>query len=296
MLQRRLGGVVMLRSMLIASNFVIAAQAPHSWADIRDGNIVSSSSVSRCARKREGSRRQMVSFGWVPLLFLLPLAACSQDVQSYRYKIQVDAECDGVPASGSSVVSVTWRDTGSQMAYPFNSRIEGEAVPIKLCDDLGYVFGLLGGVGSGHGNVSYFDASGTPVAVVNGFPSFAALRLHNIDMKLDWAAIARVAELPFKVELDASQYPFFVRFENLDVPSSVEQVQMDSGVDGFGGRVVVRRVSINSTDEPVSRQLADLLPWLAPLSESKNNTLSGSVATSVGGPLAGRLNKSSFTN
>jgi hypothetical protein len=53
-----------------------------------------------------------------------------------------------------------------------------------------------------------------------------------------------------------------VRFRDVRDPKTVEKVDPDDLAASFGPGVVLRRITVQLTDDPVTTGLADTLPWV----------------------------------
>jgi hypothetical protein len=79
----------------------------------------------------------------------------------------------------------------------------------------------------------------------------------------DWyEAGAELRRVKPRIELSMADYPMLVRFRDPQVPSSVEEVLPEDLATIFGAGVSLRSIWIQITDDPLSNQIVDRLPWL----------------------------------
>ena len=64
-------------------------------------------------------------------------------------------------------------------------------------------------------------------------------------------------------ELPQDYWPMMVRFRNLSNPASIEEIK--------SGSVVVKRISLETTNEPVTRRISKRLPWLDRLAQYRTD-------------------------
>lgn len=182
-----------------------------------------------------------------------------------RYRLTLNAEVDGKPVSGSSVVQVLY-ETGFQFATESAAtiRVEGEAVVLDLAER-GMLFALL---------KAGQDERSIPQTIVFrafNFPG-GALPLPASD------GIRQLARLSGKVNLPLANLPLLVRFRDLNDPLTVERVDPQNLEAAFGPGVkltgaTLEIVAANSwplrvfgfLSEPITRGIEAKLGWLRQL-------------------------------
>ena len=143
-----------------------------------------------------------------------------------RYRLTLEAEVDGEPKIGSSVVEVTYAkqlNIGSELGMGYR----GQAVILDL-GSRGYLFALLK------------EASDS-----RSIPQFITFRAFNFPGGFFpgptvEAGLKQIAKLSGKRELSLTSLPLLVRFRNIDDPMTVEKVDpIDIGKSfGEGARLV----------------------------------------------------------
>jgi hypothetical protein len=169
---------------------------------------------------------------------MVSLAACSP-LPSYRYEITVEVDTPSGLRTGSSVIEVRARRepkllpgiTGVGVSF------EGEAAAVDLLE----------------GVTSY------------GYPQSIALNLltpeeraaiPELEAGRVLSTVRRTAELPRRA------YPLLVTFRDPANPHTVEGVDPDN-LTQFGSWVFLKRITISSTDKPVTEGIRMRLPWLS---------------------------------
>lgn len=240
------------------------------------------------------SRDVRIDLTWNAVLgaCLLSLAACTfPHAEPYRYKLKIRVTCDGAEQVGESVIETTWIDQRSDgVGSSFGSESTGDAVAVKLCGDNGYLFALLSRVLPAGRPYENFHIAATPVAVLNGFASIDELVAAARTPDARWEFISNTRAKRQQVKLTPDQYPLFVRFRDLADPLSVEMVALENMSAKYDGRVAIGSVSLEIVDDPVTRTIKTILPWLDDLDAS----LSGNARRATGS-LPDRLNREHFT-
>lgn len=201
----------------------------------------------------------------IAALLALSLSACGDDrFPDYRYKMTIEvATPDGVK-SFSSVRQVRQEQKSSVLnsgGRTVDTQVTGEAVILDLPS--GPVFALL----SRPDDADYakyiagaaLKADMPPdVREGSGDDLDALAREQQYMIEVTGAKeLARTRPSRDKVRHSEplELWPFFVRFGDLSDPTSVREVSPDS--------IGVRRITIEITDESVTRGVERLLPWLA---------------------------------
>jgi hypothetical protein len=177
---------------------------------------------------------------WVGLilLFWIGTGLVGHLTNVARYRMTVVVETPEGDKVGSVVREVTW--SGS-------AEFDGEAVAVDLGNH-GVLFALTD------------RASGYGI-------SYSALKAFPLRKKPSWA----------KVTLSPDQYPVLVRFKDLEDPFSREVLYANDHIpeigirgdieEAFGKGVEVKEVSLERTNDNVTRELEKWIPWLPCLSD-----------------------------
>ncbi|MEH2508331.1 hypothetical protein V1290_007142 [Bradyrhizobium sp. AZCC 1578] len=219
---------------------------------------------------------------WLGIAFALILGALVLYDISYpsltlRYRLVLEAEVDGEPKIGSSVVEVTY---SKQSRFAGQSDLagsyRGEAVVLDL-GSRGTLFALLN-AGS--------DSRSMPESII--------LRAFNFDggafpgPTVD-EGLKKLRQLPGKRELPLTSLPMLVRFRDLNDPMTVEKVDpLDISKSFGGGARLVRATleivpvgiwplnSFGMTGEPITTGVEKRLPWLIGMTSNIDGTSSTS--------------------
>lgn len=161
-----------------------------------------------------------------------------------RYRLTVNAIADGLPHSGSSVIEMRVK-TQPQLVFdmpPWLFRISGEAVFVDL--------------GNGRNLVAVLDPRPSRGSMAYMLP-FKAFKIPF--------AVERARDLgglQGERRLEQKDWPAFVTFRNVGDPSSVESVDPKDLAKTLGDGVRIESVIVAITQEPVTHNLAQSLPWL----------------------------------
>lgn len=180
----------------------------------------------------------------------LLLAGCS-DAPSYQYRITVEVDTPQGLRSGSSVWETTaWQGSGIPDSA-IRSREKGEAVAVDLPN--GTLFALLRDP-----ELGWDYATGLVEGHLSVHPGSDAV------MGKDWKENRRrIANAKPAFELYPDEYPLLVRFQDVGVPASIEQVNPNDLAASFGPGVRLRRITVAVTDERSNLgAIRDRLPWL----------------------------------
>lgn len=168
---------------------------------------------------------------------------------AWNQKLSVTVSTPRGEVSGSSVVAISWaknffRGEGAL----FQPGMQGEATTVDLGGGQ-FLFALLG----------YFDSEETQQT------GFIALKLLG-DEKLYWSTDSfkrvQAARGRGPIVLPQKLYPHFLRFRDIKDPTTAELVDPDNLAKSFGPGVRLVRVTIEITDEAVTRGIENVLPWL----------------------------------
>ncbi|HWK93828.1 MAG TPA: hypothetical protein VNR39_00255 [Pseudolabrys sp.] len=161
----------------------------------------------------------------------------------YRYRMTVEVAVSGKVHSGASVIEVriATQPHGGDVP-PYVPHVRGEAVFVDL--------------GEGR-NVIALLAAG-PVAENVNYPDQIVPALFDVPFE-NWAALSGMRGTK---EVPISKLPTFVTFSNLDDPKTAHIVSLYDLEKEFGPDVQFKRVSIEITEDPVTRNLDKKLSWL----------------------------------
>jgi hypothetical protein len=171
-----------------------------------------------------------------------------------RYRLTLEVEVDGKVQTGSGVIEVRYEIPprwmlGANRVVP---SVRGEAVAADL-GPYGMVFALLRGVPVEETSGYVADAVAIPTSAFGLGGSVGAIEESTV-RKL--GSIVARAEIPF------SALPMLVRFRDLNDPKSVERVYPDNLAATLGPHTRLRRVTIETTHDPVTTGIKTKLKWL----------------------------------
>jgi hypothetical protein len=207
------------------------------------------------------------------------LTACapgsSEPPPTYKYRLTATVETPQGERSGSSVVAVWWW-SGSEAVFgklaSAGFKVRGEAVAVDLPDGQ-TLFVLLSRPGDSDW-AAYVHES-IPVVVGQDQSRAAYWAALNRDR-----AIHPVKQRRVTVAEDSDNYPYMVRFHDLADSKSVEQVAPDNLAATFGPGYRLKSLTVQVTDEPVTRGIEKRLGWLSDL-QARNARLNGSSSAAI---------------
>jgi hypothetical protein len=204
---------------------------------------------------------------WLAIIAALTVAGVVGFMSLYpsvtkRYRLTIEAEVDGQPKTGSSVIEVTWRKQpriGESPSLIYGSR--GEAVVVDL-GARGALFALLraGDDIRSAPETIILRAFDYPGGIFQGPPDEA---LRHFD------------RLSGKRELSLTSLPMLVRFRDLNDPKTVEQVDPLNIARNFGAGTKLVRATLEivsagiwpfnrygMSGEPITTGIEKRLSWL----------------------------------
>lgn len=218
----------------------------------------------------------------------LVLAGCGSPlIVDYRYRFKVVVRVDGEEREGSSVFRVRFRDNRKNPTIGYSPGAGPEAVTVwaeSPIVDLGPRHGLLFATLQR----VFPNMSGGYVAYM--FPRVA---IEFFERPFDEQASA-LKEMPSLTEeyiFPERLWPTFVRFADLSVPASVQEVTPTNVAAIYGPGAALVRVTAQITDEPPTRRIHEVLPWVL----AHRGTLNGDWSDSTSAPIGARLSYSDFT-
>jgi hypothetical protein len=165
---------------------------------------------------------------------------------TYRYRMTVEVEVDGVSRSASSVIQVTLQKQSSFPGPlpPFVPHVTGEAVYVDLGGKINIIAILVGGPGP-KPDVDH------PSYIV---PTLFRQQIGTIDDAKKLERLRDVKGVP------SSLWPMFISYSDPDDPKSARIVKSKSVIEGH--TVEVKTVGIEMTTDPVTWSIESRLPWL----------------------------------
>lgn len=201
---------------------------------------------------------------------LATLTGCgSGGLPDYRYRLTVEVETPEGLRTGSSVIEVSTA-IASSTSIPspgaVRHRLNGEAVTVDLGRH-GILFALLRSDNNGDWATNLLFRLAPDVGAVsdeNGkYDSGASFRARYEAMLQNRRMMVLPKTFPDVAFLkDQPARPMLVRFRDIDDPTTVERVDPDELAASYGDGVKLRRVTVQLTDEPVTKGIIKRLPWL----------------------------------
>ncbi len=198
------------------------------------------------------------------LFAALLLAGCDafDDTPTYRYRMTVEVDTPQGLKTGSSVIEVDTRlepNPASPASQRINRRARGQAVTVDL-GARGVLFALLR------------SEDDTDYAARIMFLLAPRGRDENGDEFL--GRFNNMLKMTEPIELPATQAeinpplaemkgrPMLVTFDDLADPTSVKRVDPDDLAATFGDEVSLKRITVQITDDPVTKGIEKRLGWL----------------------------------
>ena len=194
------------------------------------------------------------------------LSACATRMPSYRYRMTVEVETPEGLRSGSSVMEVGGF-IESQFA-PGEARgrsvqhVTGEAIRVEMPGGR-MLFALM----VSDRDPEYMTSAALTAAANE--PWYSQKLSPNERRKLRDKFLSRPQQIPRSVDRARSQnadlfdnYPIFVTFGNTNDPQSIRRVNPDSLSAVFGSGVHLKRITVQLTRDPVTREMKEYLPWI----------------------------------
>lgn len=216
------------------------------------------------------------------LLFVLPgacgVTAASEEARTYRYRMTVEVETPEGLKTGSSVIQVIGDEASQYALSPgrLTYRIFGEAVAVDLPNGK-KLFALLSKPNGAPDNAATY----APIAYdAPYFENDYQLKLTQWLKKQHGVAVlpphdprdvmrsymegsTKVTHLgPLPVDPEARNYPMLVTFGDLNDPRTVVAVDARHIDRTFGQGFKLRRILLQMTDAPVTRELEKRLRWI----------------------------------
>ena len=170
-----------------------------------------------------------------------------------RYRMTVEVEVNGEIRTGSSVLEArfTLPPPSPVGGNRVTTRMRGDAAVVDL-GDRGLLFVLLTGRPTESSRGFYSDPEAIAVSAFFG-TSIGSLPEHTI---------REMSQMTLKAELGPQLLPMMVRFGDIDDPKTVEWVRPGEFADHYGLGARFIRATLETTDDPVTTGIRQLLPWL----------------------------------
>lgn len=171
---------------------------------------------------------------------------------SYRFKMTVEVETPQGLRTGSSVYEVSAENkvaiTPGMVDRGWS--VKGEAVAVDMPDGQ-TLFALL------KTNAKHNDMVGLSMTALD--PAF------KNDIVESAARISSEDGIRSPAKVSPSDYPLLVTFRDIRDPKSIERVDPANLASSFGNGVVLKRITVEVTDEDVTTGIETRLGWLADL-------------------------------
>lgn len=195
--------------------------------------------------------------------------------RSYRYRLTINVERNGVVHSGSSVIELDTVSTGPlgglDNVPAWETHPRGEAVFVDLGDGMNLI-ALL-----------YYDSAGSlqqtsvlPSRVILGDEVTRRLGIRFDDLStLFRGELAETTGKTFPVA--PAQLPPLIRFRDVNDPITVERVDPADLAGAYGADLAFRGATLEITNDAVTKGISRRLPWLSALKPDK--ALNGGTGT-----------------
>jgi hypothetical protein len=212
-------------------------------------------------------------------MLILGLASCGDETESYRYKLTLAVNTpDGVKRA-SSVGEVRYR----KVSVPERGtmyKLQGEALYLDLGLGAKPLLALL---------TSRLESQLRPKEVKDrswqlgkagwspdGGPASVLLRIYGLARSENFMAdVARMARMRGPRAITLADMPDLVTFADINEPKSVIEVDPNDLQATLGPNITWNEITLESTDEPITRSIRTKLPWL-PKYVAENLRLDGS--------------------
>ena len=198
------------------------------------------------------------AIGVLATVFTLSACGSSDGPPDYRYRLKVEVHTPEGLKTGSSVIQVTQRlvrPGSSPAGTAVERRVKGEAVAVDLPGEK-TLFALL----RSDDDTSWaYRVMQTLAPDVEG-ESFEQQLDDMLELK---GEITLPRMFPRHGPIDErSAYPMLVTFGDINDPRSVQQVDPDNLAASFGDGIVLKRITVQITSDPVTTGIEERLRWL----------------------------------
>ena len=213
------------------------------------------------------TRRGVIGFlaGGVAAGSMLGACGSAPSMPDYRYRLKVEIETPQGLRTGSSVIEVSnhLERSINGGGYSFIYKARGEAVAVDLPGGR-TLFALLRG--DDLSNVDWaarivYDL--TPLVVPETSDEYASERVQRLKNAVaNREPVTLPRSMPFWGNAEApSAYPLLATFRDIRDPASVERVDSADLAATFGPGVVLRRITVTITDDPVTTGIEKRFGW-----------------------------------
>lgn len=219
--------------------------------------------------------RRLLKMAIVFAIPALALAGCGTN-HSWNQKLTVKVNTPNGEKTGSAVtrVSVT---VGRQFATDriLSFGVRGEAAIV----DLGagkYIFALLSSSGPGSTEYLADNTLGHLVRIDQNQDEVSRLN----------AKYSAYEKLRGAVPVPSKNYTLLVTFADINNPKSVREIKSNNLVDAFGAGYSLKAVTLEITDEEVTEEIEEKLPWLNQLDKyltDPTNPFTSTLPKEIGG-------------
>ena len=183
----------------------------------------------------------------IPVIYLTAGSVYQSRVHyTHHYRLVLEIEDHGEIRTGSSVIGVSFSPTPPWTVYRLGSpwtRFHGEAVVVELSTGQVVVATLMHGP---RGNTEQMQSLASRTLGANA-PG-------NLRDARNWTG---------KGEVTGSDIPSMLLFKSRDEPSGGRWVAPDEFEEKIGPNIQLRRMTLEMTSDPVTRQIEEKLPFMA---------------------------------
>lgn len=186
----------------------------------------------------------------------LALTGCDAPTVSFNYRLKVVVTVDGVERTGASVIGVRWEDASRELmnyGASMRSEISGEAVVVDLGQS-DFLFALLSGPEGG--GDQYFAADRSPVRAYDDHSPWRP----SSSYFPTWDEIEQMPSRSGEVALLAPDRPMLIYFDDPNTLSALTELDPDTGGEVNGRQVLVKRITVETTTDPITHQVTDEFP------------------------------------
>jgi hypothetical protein len=173
-----------------------------------------------------------------------------------HYRMTVDVETPEGPKSGSGVIAITFGLLTGFIEQSFHSSSRGEAVFVAL-GPRGNLYALLSSKPAGGSDAPFYRFT-------EAFRIEEAIGPHKASSVRAFANTRGIRTL------QAKQLPTLVKFRDEHDPKTVEAVDANNLAMRFGDGVRLKRITIKTTEDPVTIGINNRLSWLTEPAIIKN--------------------------
>lgn len=202
------------------------------------------------------TRRDLLAMAFVGA-GAVSLTACGTIASTIRYRLTVEVDTPNGLRQGSSVIETSRAALGGMGdASGIQNKVKGEAVAIDLPGGQ-TMFAILKGGRAGE------DYASAIVHDALAYGRVSPLMLQRFEAS-EWREERKLAnQTKPTIMLSKDDYPLLVRFRDIRDPKTVEAVDADNLPASFGLGVRLKRVTLQTTDDPLTHTLRSRLTWLS---------------------------------